>query len=107
MAKVAPGTVIAGRYRIEEVLDPGPPAAMCAASRVSDGLPVTLKILSSVLAKQHEHRARFEREVDAMSRIRHRAVPSVLEFSNEGEDQFMALEVCTGETLAARLTRQG
>lgn len=107
MAKAALGEVIGGKYRIDEVLDPGPPTSTCRATRMSDDVAVSLKLLNSVLAGDREHRGRFQREAEVLGKIRHQAVPALLEQSAEGNDLYVVMEMCAGETLAARLARQG
>ncbi len=102
-----PGEILAGRYRIQEVLDRGPPTATCTGVRLADGAAVTIKVLQSILAGQKEHLGRFEREADAMSRLRHPAVPRVLDFVSDDKSHFLAMELCSGETLAARIQRLG
>jgi serine/threonine-protein kinase len=107
MAQPAQGEVFGGKYRLEELLDPGPPTATCKATRISDGLAVTLKLLNPVLAADQEHRGRFEREARVMARVRHPSVPAVVEFGGERTGMFLAMELSTGETLADRLSRTG
>jgi len=101
------GEILAGRYRIQDVLDRGPPTATRTGVRLADGAAVTLKVLHSIVAGQKEHLGRFEREADAMTRLRHPAVPRVLDFVSDDKNHFLAMELCAGETLAARIQRLG
>ncbi len=107
MAKAAPGEVIGGKYRIDEVMDPGPPTATCRGTRLADQVAVSMKLLNSVLAGDREHRGRFQREADVLAKIHHQAVPALLEQGADGNEPFVVMEMCAGETLAARLARQG
>ncbi len=107
MAKAAPGEVIGGKYRIDEVMDPGPPTSTCRGIRLADQVPVSIKLLNSVLAGDREHRGRFQREAEVLGKIHHQAVPALLEQGADGNEPFVVMEMCAGETLAARLARQG
>lgn len=40
-----PGAVLAGRYRVREILDEGQMSIVAAGERLADGAPVALKIL--------------------------------------------------------------
>ncbi len=107
MAKAAVGELLGGKYRIDEVMDPGPPTATCRGTRLSDQVAVSIKLLNSVLAGDREHRGRFQREADVLGKIHHQAVPALLEQGADGNEPFVVMEMCAGETLAARLARQG
>lgn len=102
------GTVLDGRFRIDEVSDWGPPMVTCTGLRLSDRLPVTLKVLNPVLATNREHHGRFLREAALLRRIHHPAVPELLEVMDGPSEHFIAIELCAGgETLEQRIARTG
>lgn len=78
-------------------------------------LPVALKVINARFSAQPEARARFLREARAAARLRHPNVASVFHYGTiehntdaEGKDEcFYAMEFIEGETLEARVHRDG
>ncbi|MEO8043760.1 MAG: protein kinase [Spartobacteria bacterium] len=72
------------------------------------GAPVALKVISARYARQEQARARFRREARAAAQLRHPNVASVFHYGETPEgDCFYTMELVEGETLEARVQREG
>jgi serine/threonine-protein kinase len=103
-----PGAVIGAKYRLEEVVGYGGMGAVWSATHLGLGERVAIKLVSANFARSSDARRRFEMEAKAAAKIRSRHVPQV--FDNgllEDGTPFLAMELLRGESLAARLSRQG
>ncbi|MEO5721098.1 MAG: protein kinase, partial [Chthoniobacterales bacterium] len=78
------------------------------AQDINLGSPVALKIISAAYAGNREARARFLREARAAAQLRHPNVARVFHFGETAAGQcFYAMELVEGETLEARVRRDG
>jgi serine/threonine-protein kinase len=96
-----------GTYRIVEKLGEG---AMGAVYRAVDTMVernVAIKVLKPEIAQNAETLERFRREAVALARLNHPSIAQLYAFFREGDEYFMAMEFVSGETLAARLEREG
>lgn len=102
------GSVVAGRYRVLELLGRGAMGAVYLARHQRMGREDALKILPRRLASDPDALARFSREARNASYINHRNVCDVYDFG-ETEDglPFLAMEYVDGETLGQILEREG
>ncbi len=106
---IPPGTLVAGRYLLGEKLGAGGMGAVFAASN-ERGEQVAFKTLlvgPGAPAVAAETRARFDREIAACARLRHR---NVLSLVDHGVDEttgapFLVMPRMRGEDLAALLAR--
>src|SRR6266545_3315122 len=72
------------------------------------GSPVALKVISSRYSSDPEARERFRREARAAAQLRHPNVATVFHFGETSLGQcFYAMELVEGETLEARVRRDG
>src|SRR3954463_5734039 len=93
-----PETVIAGRYRLHELLGRGGMSEVWRAEDLELGRDVAIKLLAP-----DADRARFEREARAVAALAH---PNVMQLYDYGEDNgrpYMVLEYVPGGTLEDRL----
>src|SRR5450432_4916391 len=75
---------------------------------VNLGAQVALKVISARFSDQTEARERFRREARVAAQMRHPNVASVFHFGETpGGQCFYAMELVEGETLEARLRRDG
>jgi serine/threonine-protein kinase len=92
-------------YRLEGELGRGG-AAVVHRARAADGAPVALKLLLAPPTNEVQ-RKRFEREVQALTRLRH---PNLVRLLDAGQHQgrfFLVLELVEGQDLQERLDRAG
>ncbi len=103
-----PGQRIGGRFLVERELGVGGMGAVYAAVDLLTGARIALKLMRAELAGDARAVERFRREGAALAAIRH---PSVVQSREVGELEdgtlYLAMELLEGETLAARLERQG
>ena len=72
------------------------------------GSQVALKVISARFSDNREARERFRREARVAARLRHPNVASVFHFGETSDHQcFYAMELIEGETLEARVRRDG
>jgi serine/threonine protein kinase len=93
-----PETVIAGRYKLEDLLGRGGMSEVYCAEDLELGRRVALKLLAP-----DADTARFEREARAVASLGH---PNVMQVYDYGEDDgrpYMVLEYVPGATLENRL----
>ncbi len=100
-----PGTVLDGRYRLEGLLGEGGMGAVWVARQLTLERDVAVKV---VHAAAPEHRPLLRREALALAAVHHPAVIQVFDYG-ETEDgvPYVVMELLRGESLAARLAREG
>src|SRR6187551_3079036 len=84
--------------------------AMAVTYRARDTVlnsAVALKVISQKLAENPTARARFLREARAAAQIQHPNVARVIHYGEQGGECFFAMELVHGETLEARVQRDG
>jgi hypothetical protein len=100
---IRPGTLFAGRYRIERKLGEGGMGTVVAAhDTLTDG-PVAIKLV----AGHHTEieRARLREEVRATMLLTHRNIARTYTLDEVDGEVFIVMELLEGETLAARIAR--
>ena len=106
----APGRVdqvIAGRYRLLEPIGEGGMGCVWRARHLVLGSPVAIKLVRPSLAERPGMRDRFLREAKAAALLRGVHVVQILDHGVDGGAPFIAMEYLEGESLAARLSREG
>jgi serine/threonine-protein kinase len=107
---LAPGAVIAGKYRLVVCIGRGGMGQVWRAQDLVLGSQVALKMIEPELLAVDESRAelvaRFLREAQAAAAIRSPHVVQIIEFGAHGQTPYIAMEVLEGETLDALLVRQ-
>ncbi len=84
--------------------------AMAVTYRARDTIlnsTVALKVISRKLAEDPTARARFLREARAAAQIHHPNVARVIHYGEQDGECFYAMELVHGETLEARVRREG
>jgi serine/threonine-protein kinase len=102
------GRVLADRYRIERVIGGGGMALVYRAEHLEAGRPVAVKVLHKSHSRSREAVLRFEREAAMGKRLVHANIVTVLDSGvfDEGR-HFLVTDALDGETLEARLVREG
>ena len=97
-----------GPWRVERRIGGGGFGTVYEAVHTGTARLAALKVLHARLASAPEMNARFEREVDVLRRLSHRSIVHLVDagFSAEGAP-YLCMELLVGETLAARLARDG
>ena len=107
-AALEPGTVLAGKYRVERVVGAGGMGVVVAARHIQLDAPVALKFMTDEALADHALVTRFLREARATARLRGE---HVIRVSDVGEldsgAPYMVMEHLQGQDLAALLASLG
>jgi len=102
------GSVLAGKYRIDERLSAGGMGTVYRGTHVLMEKTVAVKVLRPSLAADEKIVARFSREARAASRISHPNALSVTDFSeDENGIVFLVMEYLSGRTLKKVIQEEG
>jgi tRNA A-37 threonylcarbamoyl transferase component Bud32 len=96
-----------GRIRLVRTLGRGAMGTVHLGEDLVLGRRVAVKELTPGLAAEPEVRERFVREARALARITSPHVVQVFDLYKEGDRQFLSMELCEGDSLAARLRKTG
>ncbi len=100
------GDLIAGKYRLRQVLGKGGMGEVWAAVNTHLDAPVAIKVIRTGTDNE-EARQRLIHEARATARLRHRAIVRVFDVGEtELGDPFIVMERLTGETLGRLLERR-
>jgi eukaryotic-like serine/threonine-protein kinase len=93
------GTILEGRYRVEERLAAGGMGIVYRGERVGLAKPVAIKFLHRSAALVADRRRRFEREAAAMSRLSHPNLCSIIDYGSLDEVPYLVLDYHPGISL--------
>jgi eukaryotic-like serine/threonine-protein kinase len=100
------GTLLAGRYVLEEVIGEGGMSTVYRARHKLVDRPVAVKIVNPLLASDPIVRERFRREARSAQKLAH---PNIIEIHDQGDTDdgtcFIVMELLRGESLAAVIQR--
>lgn len=100
------GTLLAGRYVIEEVIGEGGMATVYRARHKLVDRPVAVKIMNPMLASDPIVRERFRREAKSAQKLAH---PNIIEIYDQGDTEdgtaYIVMELLRGESLASVIQR--
>ncbi|HET9960433.1 MAG TPA: protein kinase [Polyangiaceae bacterium] len=103
-AELHPGSIIADRYRIDELLGEGNAGKVYLVEHVLLRKKLALKVLRRDLANVPEITARFEREAMAAANIEHPNIAGASDFGRLLDGSvFLALEYVPGRSLRSEL----
>ena len=105
--RFAPGTLLAGRYRIVACVGRGGMGEVCRAEDLKLRQEVALKFLPARLAQDAAALARFHREVRVARQVSHPNVCRVFDVGEADGLTFLTMEFVDGEDLASVLRRFG
>ena len=101
------GTTLDGRYVIEECIGEGGMGRVCRAKHTRMSRTYAIKILFGDHAGDSRMRSRFAREAEAVSRLSHANVISVVDFGEtSGGLLYLVMDLAAGESLAELMIRE-
>ena len=107
-AHALPGSVLAGRYRLDALIGGGSFGTVFRAHHIELGRDVAVKVLSTSAGTDPEAVARFRREGASACRVHHPNVVSVLDFGvNQGGVAYLVMELLEGHSLERELEDRG
>ncbi len=105
---LAPGHVVAGRYRIEALVGEGGFGAVFRATQLNLGRTVALKVLLPHLVSNDDGLSRFRREAQLAQRLEHPNTVRLFDFGvAEDGTPYIAFEMLKGQPLDALLRTGG
>ena len=108
MDVLAPGTVVAGKYRVEHKLGIGGMGEVYLATHDVLGIRVAIKVLLPVVVRDKQIVARFLQEARAAARIEGEHIARVSDVGTlQDGTPFMVMELLEGEDLGVTLANQG
>jgi len=96
-----------GKYQIVRLLGSGGMGAVYEGRHTEIGKRVAIKVLGPSIAAIPGARARFLREAQLTSKVRHPNIVDVTDMGNEGGQAYLVMEFLEGEDLSQRLARVG
>lgn len=108
MATLEPGTVVAGKFRIERVLGEGGMGIVLAAHHLHLGRMVAIKLLKPDALTHADIVARFGNEARSASRIQSEHVARVLDVGAlDSGEPYMVMEYLEGSDLSKHVRQRG
>jgi eukaryotic-like serine/threonine-protein kinase len=104
---LAAGTILASRYRIDELIGEGGMGDVYRAQHLTIDKPVAVKVLAPEQMRRPRLVHRFLQEARAASRIRHENIVDITDFGEENGLVFFVMEYLDGEDLSRLLKREG
>jgi eukaryotic-like serine/threonine-protein kinase len=105
--RLPPGTNV-GPYAVEEPVAEGGFASLYRGVRLEDERPVAIKVLHSDLAASPRVQARFRREAEAIRRLDHPRIVSVLDHGTLSDGRpYLVMEWVEGRPLSDELSARG
>src|SRR4051794_11909782 len=102
------GVVLANSYEVTRFIGQGGMGAVYEGRHIRLGQRIAIKIMAGDLAANGEALARFRREAEVTSRIRHPHIVHVFDFGSARKGEpFLVMEYLDGEDLEHRLARVG
>lgn len=94
-----PGTIVAGRFRIETEIGAGGMGTVYSAEQLGLGRSVAIKVISPEDAARPMARRRFEREARVASALRHPNAVEIYDFGLHENTMYLAMELLQGPSL--------
>lgn len=99
------GTLLSGRYRLEEQIGRGGMSTVWKAFDTTLERAVAIKIMHRDVARDSDQLERFRREARAVAKVSSPYVVGVIDAGEEDHAPFIILEFVEGETLKERIRR--
>jgi serine/threonine-protein kinase len=105
--RFAPGSIIAGRYRLVALIGRGGMGEVYRAEDLTLDQPVALKFLPEHVAADPVHLAQFHNELRVARQVSHKNVCRLYDLGDADGRRFLTMEYVDGEDLASLLRRIG
>jgi Protein kinase domain len=106
-SRFAPGSIIAGRYRLVALLGRGGMGEVYRADDLTLDQPVALKFLPEGVGTDSDKLAQFHNELRTARQVSHKNVVRLYDLGETGGRRFLTMEYVDGEDLASLLRRIG
>ncbi len=107
MAELKAGDLLENRYRIEAPIAKGGMSTVYRCLDVRLGRLVAAKVMHERYLDDPVFRQRFQREARSMAQLSHPCLVGVYDFSADGDEVFLVMELITGGTLRELLAERG
>lgn len=105
--RLAPGTVLAGRFRIEAVLGVGGMGVVYRATDLTLDVPIALKLLRPELATRADAFERFRQELLMARQVSSPRVVRIHDLAQHDGQWLIGMDYIDGEALDRKLDREG
>src|SRR3954468_694434 len=105
--RFAPGSIVAGRYRLVALLGRGGMGEVYRADDLTLDHPVALKFLPAGVAADDTRLAQFHNELRTARQVSHKNVVRLYDLGDADGRRFLTMEYVDGEDLASLLRRIG
>jgi serine/threonine protein kinase len=101
------GQVFADRYRVDALIGAGGMGEVFRARDTREHRDLALKVLHPAREEESDRTERFKREIGILSRIKHPAVPAIVDFGLHESELFFVSELVDGTDLKTEIKRRG
>ena len=101
------GTVLSGRYVIEEIVGTGGMAVVYRAWDSKNKRIVAVKVLRPEYQQDNEFLRRFSREAEAASKVSHENIVGMYDVGHDGDTRYIVMEFVDGITLKSMIRKMG
>lgn len=101
------GTVISGRYVVEEIVGTGGMAVVYRAWDSKNKRIVAMKVLRPEFQQDAEFVRRFSREAEAASKVSHENIVGMYDVGTDGDTRYIVMEFVDGVTLKEMIRKMG
>src|SRR5882757_3164153 len=105
--RFAPGSIVAGRYRLVSLLGRGGMGEVYRADDLTLDQPVALKFLPAGVAADADRLAQFHAELRIARQVSHKNVCRLYDLGDHEGRRFLTMEYVDGEDLSTLLRRIG
>jgi eukaryotic-like serine/threonine-protein kinase len=104
---VSPGTLLSGRYRLDERIATGGMGDVWRGTDETLGRTVAIKILLPSLLEEQGFSERFRQEARTMATINHPGVVDIYDYGSDQDVAYLVMEYVEGDALSRTLGRVG
>lgn len=102
-----PGVVLGGKYRLSRRIAAGSMGSVWRAEHLALASPVAIKFMRAPSQADPDVHRRFLQEAQIAVALRSAHIVQILDYAVSGATPYIVMELLEGESLAARLNREG